>query len=99
MEHEPVSTMALMLEKVKFEGEHEKAVFVKNLFLYDSKKKEKIFLVCVAHDTNIDMKGLMKHLKCSSLRGAKPELLEEILGVKGGSVNLFSIINDIDKKV
>jgi hypothetical protein len=29
-----------MLEKVKFDGEHAQAMFAKNLFLHDKKKKE-----------------------------------------------------------
>jgi Ala-tRNA(Pro) deacylase len=91
--------MDAMFEKVKFEGEQADAVFVKNLFQYDSKKKDKVFLICVAHTTIIDSKALMKHLKCTSLRNTKPEVLTEMLGVQGGSVNLFSIINDTDKKV
>ena len=90
-----------MLEKVKFEGEFASTKFAKNLFLYDKKKKERIWLVIAAHDTQFAMKFLEKHLKCSSgsLRGADAELLESLLLVKGGSVNLFSIMNDPEKKV
>ena len=94
-------TIPEMLEKVKFEGEHAKAVFAKNLFLQDKKKKETAFLVIAAHDTNIDMKGLTKHLKAGSgnLRGGDVEVMEAMLGAKKGALNLFSIINDTAKKV
>ncbi len=34
-----------------------------------------------------------------NLRGADPELMEATIGVKGGSVNLFAIINDKDSKI
>ena len=94
-------TIPEMLEKVKFEGEHAKAIFAKNLFLQDKKKKEGAYLVIAAHDTNIDMKGLTKHLKAGSgnLRGGDVEVMEAMLGAKKGSLNLFSILNDPSKKV
>jgi Ala-tRNA(Pro) deacylase len=94
-------TIPEMLEKVKFEGEHSKAVFAKNLFLQDKKKKDGAYLVIAAHDTNIDMKGLTKHLKAGSgnLRGGDVEIMEAMLGAKKGSVNLFAILNDTAKKV
>jgi prolyl-tRNA synthetase len=90
-----------MLEKVKFEGAHSKAVFAKNLFLQDKKKKEEGYLVIAAHDTAIDMKGLTKHLKVGSgnLRGGEVEVMQAMLGAKKGAVNLFAIINDTAKKV
>jgi len=94
-------TIASMLETVKFEGEFANTKFAKNLFLYDKKKKERMWLVICAHDCVFAMKSLEKKLGVGSgnLRGADASVLEETLGVKGGSVNLFSIINDKDKKV
>jgi len=90
-----------MLEKVKFEGDYSKAVFAKNLFLANKKKKEQIYLVVAAHDTQIDMKGLTNHVKAGSgnLRAGDQEVMEALLGVKKGAVNLFSILNDSEKKV
>ena len=90
-----------MLEKVKFEGDSVKAIFAKNLFLHNKKKKELVYLVISAHDTPIDMKGLTNHLKAGSgnLRGGDADVMEALLGVKKGAVNLFSIINDTAKKV
>lgn len=60
-----------------------------------------MWLVIACHDTQFQMKSLEKHLKCSSgsLRGAQPEVLEQTLGVKGGSVNLFALVNDPTHKV
>lgn len=54
-----------------------------------------------AHDTNIDMKGLTKHLKAGSgnLRAGDVEIMEAMLGAKKGSLNLFAILNDTAKKV
>jgi len=55
-----------MLEKVKLDGEYSAAVFAKNLFLANKKKKDQIYLVVAAHDTQIDMKALTTHLKAGS---------------------------------
>ncbi len=89
------------LEKVKFEGDHEKTVFAKNLFLHNKKNKEQLFLVVAAHDTEVSMKGLEKHLGTgsSNLRAAEEKVMEEVLGVKKGSVCLFAILNDKGNKV
>ena len=99
--HAPVMTIPAMLETVKFEGVYANTKFAKNLFLYDKKKKERLWLVICAHDTAFTMKALEKSfgVKNGDLRGADPEILEATLGVKGGSVNLFSIINDNENKV
>ena len=90
-----------MLEKVKFTGVFEKTKFAKNLFLYDKKKKERMWLVIAAHDTEFDMKDLQKEFKVGSgnLRGASLETMEKALGATKGAVNLFSIINDESKAV
>lgn len=89
-----------MLEHVKFENEFKDTKFAKNLFFYDKKKKERMWLVIMAHDCQFSMKLLEKKLACAngSLRGATPDVLEATLGVKGGSVNLFAIVNDKDQK-
>lgn len=90
-----------MLEKVKFEGEHAYTLFAKNLFLANKKKKDQIYLVVAAHNTDIDMKALTSHFKAGSgnLRAGDQEVMETLLGVKKGGVNLFSIVNDTAKKV
>ena len=90
-----------MLEKVKFEGEHANAVLAKQLFLWDKKSKDKIWLVCAAATTEFDLKEFSKFLKVGSgnLRGADEDVLGSVLGCKKGMVNFFSIINDSEKKV
>lgn len=87
-----------MLEEVKFT--HADVTFAKNLFLKDKKKKT-LYLLVAKHDTNTDFKLLAKHLKAgsSNIRGADADKLEEILKVKAGAVNLFSILNDKDNQV
>ncbi len=99
--HEPAFTVAEGLEKVKFEGEYAGTVFAKNLFLHNQKKKENLYLVVAAHDTPVDMKGLTKHLKAASgtIRAGDMAVMESILGVGKGSVNLFAILNDTGKKI
>ena len=89
------------MEHVKFTGAFEDTMFAKNLFFHDKKKKTKLWLVIAAHNTDIDMKKLSKDLGVGSgnLRQGDPEKLESILGVKAGSVNLFSIVNDVNKAV
>jgi len=90
-----------MIEVVKFDGEHADTVLAKQLFLHDKKKKENLWLVCAAADTEVDLKALNKHVKCSSgnLRAADADALEKYLGCRKGMVNYFSTINDVDKKV
>lgn len=85
-----------MLEKVKFTGAFEKTMFAKNLFFYDKKKKERMWLVITAHDTSIDLKALTKEFAVGSgnLRGGSVETMEQVLGATKGAVNLFSIVND-----
>ena len=87
-----------MLEEVKFENLN--VTFAKNLFLKD-KKKNVNYLLVAKHDTNTDYKLLAKHLKTgnSNIRQGDQDKLEDILKVKAGSVNLFSIVNDSDGHV
>lgn len=89
-----------MLEEVKFENEFKDTKFAKNLFFYDKKNKSKMWLVISAHDAVFSTKLLEKKFGCKNgdLRGATPEVLEEVLGVKGGSVNLFAMMNDKENK-
>jgi hypothetical protein len=56
----------------------------KQLFLYDKKKKENMFLVCAQVDTTVNMKGLEKYFKVGSgnLRGADAASLEKFLGCR-----------------
>ncbi|CAI2358734.1 unnamed protein product [Moneuplotes crassus] len=98
VKHVAVPTVEKMLEEVKFEDKN--VTFAKNLFLKDKKKKT-LYLLIAKHDTVFDFKGLAKFLKTgsSNIRGGDADKLEEILKVKGGSVNLFSILNDNENKV
>ena len=101
MSHEETPTVAEMVEKVRFSGDRENTLLAKNLFLNDKKNKENMWLVCAAHDTNLDIRALEKvlSLKNGNLRAASADTMFELLGVKPGKVNMFSLLNDKDKKV
>lgn len=102
MRHESVGTIPEMVEKVKFTGDYEgKVLFAKNLFLANKKKKDQMYLVIAAHNTEIDMKALTTHVKAGSgnLRGGDADVMEQVLGARKGAVNLFAIVNDTANKV
>jgi Ala-tRNA(Pro) deacylase len=90
-----------MLEDVKFEGDFAKTKFAKNLFMYDKKNKDRMFLIIATHDCEFNMNLLTKHLAVGSgnLRGASAELMWETIGAKAGGVNIFAILNDTQNKV
>ena len=71
-----------MIEHVKFDGKHSSACLAKQLFLNDKKKKERMWLVCAAANTEVDLKALAKHLSvgAGNLRGAGEESLTKCLG-------------------
>ncbi len=69
----------------------------KNLFLKD--KKGRLFLVVALEDARVELKRLHRALGCARLSFGKPELLEEVLGVRPGSVTPFALINDSRKRV
>ena len=92
-EHQAVFTVAESLEIEKaMAGGH-----TKNLFLKD--KKDRVFLVVALNDARIDLKSLHKVIGSDRLSFGKPELLDELLGVRPGSVTPFSLINDTAAKV
>ena len=69
----------------------------KNLFLKD--KSGQLFLLCALGDTVVPVNKLHKVLECKRLSFGKAEIMEEVLGVQPGSVTLFALMNDIDKRV
>ena len=90
-----------MVKLVKYEGEHANAKLAKQLFMYDKKKKDNLWLICADVNTEVDIKGLTKYLKVGSgnLRGADADRLESTLGCKKGMVNFFAIVNDTQRQV
>lgn len=69
----------------------------KNLFL--KSKDGTLYLICALGETKISINHLHKHLGCKRLSFGKPELLEQVLGIKPGSVCLFALLNDHENKV
>ncbi|MDH6231394.1 Ala-tRNA(Pro) deacylase [Mesorhizobium soli] len=70
----------------------------KNLFLKD--KKDNFFLVTVDEEAEVDLKQIHHLIGASSrVSFGKPEALMELLGVVPGSVTVFGLINDTEKRV
>ena len=69
----------------------------KNLFLKD--KKQQLWLIVMLEDRQVALNQLPKHIGSARLSFGKPELLEEVLAVKPGSVTPFALINDAGQQV
>jgi Ala-tRNA(Pro) deacylase len=70
----------------------------KNLFLKD--KSGAYYLVVACEDAVIDLKGLHRRLGAKGrFSFASAEALEDLLGVKPGSVTPFAAVNDVSGKV
>lgn len=93
VEHEAVFTVA--------ESQHIKASLpgghTKNLFLKD--KAGQYVLICAVGDTPIRLNKLHSHIGTKRLSFGREEALLDHLGVKPGSVTLFSVLNDKDGHV
>lgn len=69
----------------------------KNLFLKDAKGR--LWLISAADRTEIDLKRLHGVIGSARLSFGREELLIETLGVRGGSVTAFALINDPQQQV
>ena len=57
MTHDAVMTMAEMeIVKALYTGEYAETMLVKNLFYQDKKNKARMWIVCAAEDTRIDLR-------------------------------------------
>ena len=73
-----------------------KGAHTKNLFLRD--KKRKIFLLSCMDNTDVDLKILKNIIPAQgNLSFGSPELLNDKLGVKPGSVSPYALINNHEK--
>lgn len=94
LEHEEVFTAEEFYEVTKdMPGYH-----CKNLFLKNSNKSVNYLLVA-KHDKSVDLKKVRSQIGSTRLSFDSAEKLYELLKVTPGSVNPFSIINDLDSKV
>jgi Ala-tRNA(Pro) deacylase len=69
----------------------------KNLFLKDA--KDQLWLVCALGETQVDLKSLPKVIGSARLSFGSAALMEEVLGVTPGSVTIFALINDVDRRI
>jgi Ala-tRNA(Pro) deacylase len=91
--HRPVFTVEEGRDlKAQMPGGHSK-----NLFLKD--KKGAFFLLCALGDTVIDLNAVSKLIGAGRFSFGNAELLMRRLGVTPGSVTLFALINDPERKV
>ncbi|MGE0010210.1 MAG: prolyl-tRNA synthetase associated domain-containing protein [Candidatus Babeliales bacterium] len=92
-EHEALFTVDQAQEAEKnIPGTH-----CKNLFLKDDKKR---FWLLVAYNrAAVDLRKIAHALNAKGLRFAQPELLDQYLGLKPGSVTPFGLINDTERAV
>ena len=87
-DHRPVFTVEEGQDiKAKIAGGHSK-----NLFLKD--KDGAFFLICALGETQIRLNQVHKSAGCARLSFGSEEFLWEKLGVRPGSVTLFSLINN-----
>jgi len=93
VEHPPVFTVAQSTGlRESLPGAH-----TKSLFLVDNDGR--MVLVVAKDDTRVDLKALGKNLDLGRLSFGKPEMLEAVLGVPGGSVTPFALINQTARDV
>jgi Ala-tRNA(Pro) deacylase len=83
--------VSLLSEKIS-------GVDTKNLFLRDEKRTRYI-LVCVRAHTRVRLKDLGRQLGIKGITFASADEMQEMLGVTPGSVCLFSLCNDTQRRV
>ena len=92
-EHAPLFTVEdSKALRGQIEGAHSK-----NLFLKDAKAN--FFLISIEESASIDLKKTMQQIQSKKLSFAKPEYLQDILGIEPGSVSPFALLNDTKKQV
>ncbi|MFO7934836.1 MAG: prolyl-tRNA synthetase associated domain-containing protein [Bacteroidales bacterium] len=93
-EHPPVATVeeALPYWK-KIDATHCKNLFFRN------HKGNRHYLVILKHDRQLNIRDLEKRLKQGKITFASPRRMERYLGVPGGSVSLFGLVNDKENHV
>jgi Ala-tRNA(Pro) deacylase len=92
-QHRPIFTVEEGRDlKAALPGGH-----TKNLFLKD--KKGRLFLLSALAETVIDLTALSKLIGAGRFSFGNVELLMQRLGVTPGSVTVFSLINDAERRV
>ena len=88
-EHPPVPTVEEALPYWnKIDATHCKNLFFRN------HKGNRHYLVILKHEQQLIIRDLEQRLKQGKISFASPRRMERYLGLSGGSVSLFGIIND-----
>jgi Ala-tRNA(Pro) deacylase len=92
-QHRPVFTVEEGADlKAAMPGGHSK-----NLFLKD--KKGALFLLCALAESAIDLNAVSRLIGAARFSFGSAELLMQHLGVEPGSVTLFALLNDRERRV
>ena len=94
IEHPPLFTVEDSQNlRGEIEGGHTKNLFVKD-------KKSRLFLLVLGEETVVDLKRVHEKIGGQGrVSFGSAELLEEVWGVKPGSVTPFGAINDVEGRV
>jgi len=93
-DHPPVPTVEEALpywEKID-------ATHCKNLF-FRNHKGNRHYLVILKHERKLNIRDLEQRLKQGKISFASPHRMERYLGLTGGSVSVFGLINDVENHV
>lgn len=91
--HDAVHTVAESRElKADMPGGH-----TKNLFMTD--KDGALILIAAHAESELPLNRLHRRIGTRRLSFAKPALMEEVLGVRPGSVTAFALVNDPEARV
>jgi Ala-tRNA(Pro) deacylase len=93
-EHPPVPTV----EEALPYWENIDATHCKNLF-FRNHKGNRHYLVILKHDRKLNIRDLEQRLKQGKISFASPHRMEHYLGLSGGSVSVFGLINDQENHV
>lgn len=74
------------------------ATHCKNLF-FRNHKGNRHYLVILRHDRKLNIRDLEQRLKQGKITFASPHRMERYLGLTGGSVSVFGLINDREDHV
>jgi Ala-tRNA(Pro) deacylase len=94
IEHPPVFTIG---EAMKY-WDRIDATHCKNLF-FRNHKGNRHYLVILRADRKLNIRDLEQRLGQGKISFASPRRIKKYLGLEGGSVSLFGIINDKEKHV
>lgn len=93
-EHPPVPTVEDALPYWnKIDASHCKNLFFRN------HKGNRHYLVILKHEQQLKIRDLEQRLKQGKISFASPERMERYLGLSGGSVSVFGLLNDQENHV